>query len=213
MNEAILRGLIFKAQGLKSRIKLSEKWNERKAIVKQNADNCWLYSCLNNLWLNLGYKVSQEEIGLIKNRLTELGVDVNHGNNEMLAGAVICERWNNKNPDRKIAHFSIDFEKDTLLMADLLKNGYSFIYTRSAKDEFQDDIRDNDTINKIHNLRGAWHAVNVMLESKDNAKIVEVWQRGDDHFANYFDYEDVLIFGRNIQSWTIDHAFSFFDYC
>lgn len=174
MSEVILRGLIFKAQGLKSRIKLSERWNERKAIVKQNADNCWLYSCLNNLWLNLGYKVSQEEIGLIKNRLTELGVDVNHGNNEMLAGAVICERWNNKNPDRKIAHFSIDFEKDTLLMADLLKNGYSFIYTRSAKDEFQDDIRDNDTINKIHNLRGTRHAVNVMLESKDNAKIVEV---------------------------------------
>lgn len=174
MSEAILRGLIFKAQGLKSRIKLSERWNERKAIVKQNADNCWLYSCLNNLWLNLGYKVSQEEIGLIKNRLTELGVDVNQGNNEMLAGAVICERWNSKNPNRKIAHFSIDFEKDTLLMADLLKNGYSFIYTRSAKDEFQDDIRDNDTINKIHNLRGARHAVNVMLGSKDNAKIVEV---------------------------------------
>ena len=213
MNEAILRGLIFKAQGLKSRIKISERWNERKTIVKQNADNCWLYSCLNNLWLNLGYKVSQDEIDQVKNRLTELGVDVNQGNNEMLAGAVICERWNSKNPNRKIAHFSIDFEKDTLLMADLLKNGYSFIYTRSAKDEFQDDIRDNDTINKIHNLRGARHAVNIMLESKDNAKIVEVWQRGDDHFANYFDYEDVLIFGRNIQSGTINHAFSFFDYC
>ena len=49
MNEAILRGLIFKAQGLKSQLKLKEKWNERKAVVKQNADNCWLYSCLNNL--------------------------------------------------------------------------------------------------------------------------------------------------------------------
>ena len=169
MSEAELRKLFLQAQGLKIDMKLSERWNERKAVVEQDAGNCWLYSCLNNLWLNLGYKVNQLEIQQLKNRLTELGVNVNEGNNEMLAGAVICERWN-----KKIAHFCIDFEKDTLLMADLFKNGYSFIYTRSAKSEFQDDIRDNDTINKIHNLRGAWHAVNVMLESKDNAKIVEV---------------------------------------
>lgn len=212
MSEAILRGLIFKAQGLKMNLKIKERRNERKAVVKQDAGNCWLYSCLNNLWLNLGYKVNQDEIQSIKNRLTEMGINVNEGNNEMLAGAIICERWNKNNPDRKIAHFAIDFEKDTLLMAELLKNGYSFIYTRSAQGAFQDDIHDNDTINKIHNLRGSRHAVNVMLESKNNAKIMEVWQRGDDHFANYFDYEDVLIFGRNIQAWTIYHSFSFFDF-
>lgn len=212
MNETELRRLLLQAQGLKMDMKLSERWNERKAVVEQDAGNCWLYSCLNNLWLNLGHKVNQSEIQQLKNRLTELGVNVNEGQNERLAGAVICERWNKKNPNRKIAHFYIDFEEDTLLMAEIFKKGYSFIYTRSAKSEFQDDIRDNDTINKIHNLRGAWHAVNVMLESKDNAKIVEVWQRGDDHFANYFDYEDVLIFGRNIQAWTIHHSFSFFDF-
>lgn len=212
MNEMELGRLIRQSQWLKFQLQLKERWNERKAVVKQNADNCWIYTCLNNLWLNLWYKVNQSEIQQLKNRLTELGVNVNEVNNERLAAAVICERWNKKNPDRKIAHFYIDFEEDTLLMAEIFKKGYSFIYTRSAKDEFQNDIRDNDTINQIHNLRGARHAVNVMLESKDNAKIMEVWQRGDDHFANYFDYEDVLIFGRNIQSGTIHHAFSFFDF-
>lgn len=174
MNETELRRLLLQAQGLKIDMKLSERRNERKAVVEQDAGNCRLYSCLNNLWLNLGYKVSQREIQQLKNRLTELGVNVNEGQNERFAGAVIVERWNKKNPDRKIAHFYIDFEEDTLLMAEIFKKGYSFIYTRSAKDGFQNDIRDNDTINQIHNLRGARHAVNVMLESKDNAKIMEV---------------------------------------
>lgn len=212
MDKHELNRLIRWAEGLKFQLKPSERRNQRKAVVEQDAGNCWLYSCFNNLWLQLGYKISQSEIDQLKARLTELGIDVNEGNNEALAGAVIVERWNKKNPDRKIAHFFIEFEKDPQLMGELRKQGYSFIYTRSTKSEIQNDIRDNDVVDAIHQLKGQWHAVNVCLKSKEEIKIMEIGQWGDDHFANYFEYKDAIIFGRNIQSGTIHHAFSFFDF-
>lgn len=171
-----LSRLIRHARGARFRLKPNERWYTRKAVVEQDAGNCWLYSCFNNLWLQFGYQITQEEIKQLKARLTELGVDVNEGNNEAVAGAVIVERWNKKNPDRKIAHYYLDFEKDPKLMGELRKKGYSFIYTRSNQTPFKEDVRDNDILDHIHTLRGAWHAVNVCLKGKEDITIMEIGQ-------------------------------------
>lgn len=207
-----LKRLLLKHKTSTAILDIVPRWNERKAIVQQDAGNCWLYVCFNNLWLNLGYKVSETEIQEIKDRLHALGVDTETiGNSEELGGAVICERWNERNA-KKITMYSLNFYRNPARMGTILKNGYALIYGRSNKPEILEDIKDNDVVDEIHNVRGNWHAVNICVREEGKAQLMEIGQRWEAHYANEFTYKNVLIFGDNIKAGSIDQDFTFFDY-
>lgn len=167
----------------------------------------------NNMRLNLGYKISLNNIINIKRMLRDAGVDFEDlGNSERVAAAVICE-WRNKEfPNRKIWFFCLDFDKDAEKMGKLFLDGYSLVYTRSTKAEFQEDIRDNDVVDSIHKVWAEWHAVNLCIPKKEDPTLMEIGQRGDEHYANQFTYKDIMVFGGNIKAWSIDKHFTFLDY-
>lgn len=193
--------------------KQSPRWNERIAVTRQSWANCWLYSMFNNMWLNLGYKISLNNIINIKRMLRDAGVDFEDlGNSERVAAAVICERWNKEFPNKKIWFFCLDFDKDAEKMGKLFLDGYSLVYTRSTKPEFQEDIRDNDVVDSVHKVWAEWHAVNLCIPKKEDPTLMEIGQRGDEHYANQFTYRDIMVFGGNIKAWSIDNHFTFLDY-
>lgn len=97
-------------------------------------------------------------------------------------------------------------------MGTILKNGYALIYGRSNKPEILEDIKDNDVVDEIHNVRGNWHAVNICVREEGKAQLMEIGQRWEAHYANEFTYKNVLIFGDNIKAGSIDQDFTFFDY-
>lgn len=165
------------------------------------------------MWLNLGYKINLNNIINIKRMLRDAGVDFEDlGNSEEVAAAVICERWNQEFPDKKIWFFSLDFYKDPKKMGELFLDWYSLVYTRSTKAEFQEDIRDNDVVDSVHKVWAEWHAVNLCIPKKEDPTLMEIGQRGDEHYANQFTYKDIMVFGGNIKAWSIDKHFTFLDY-
>ena len=193
--------------------KQTPRWHKRIAVTRQSWANCWLYSMFNNMWLNLWYKISLNNIINIKRMLRDAGVDFEDlGNSEEVAAAVICERWNQEFPDKKIWFFSLDFYKDPKKMGELFLDWYSLVYTRSTKSEFQEDIRDNDVVDSVHKVWAEWHAVNLCIPKKEDPTLMEIGQRGDEHYANQFTYKDITVFGENIKAGSIDKHFTFLDF-
>lgn len=157
------------------------------------------------------YAVSESDIQAIKSRLEAVGVATTTSNNEKLAMAVICERWNERNKD-KIGFFELNFFDAPKKLWTLLKNGLALVYTRSIREEIQNDIKDNDVLDDIHKLKWERHASNVCLAEKGWETIMEIGQRWDGHYANVFSYKNVLLFGNNIKAWMIAPNFTFIDY-
>jgi hypothetical protein len=119
----------------------------KKAKYTQGVNNCWIYSILNNLYLNTGILVDAKQFEAY---LKSYKINTTRKNSSYLSGSMICKFLQSK----KLELFELDVLTDTKLFSKLLLAGYSFVYNRYSNDAILKDIKDNKTINNIIQKEG-----------------------------------------------------------
>lgn len=172
------------------------------SAFKQTDANCWIYSVLNNLYLNTGIKVDDVAV---KRKITDYWLNVYGGNNSDFSAAILCEFLK----DKKIKAYKLDILKNTKLFAELLKAGYSFVYTRDCHNNVLQDIADNNQIDDIVITKGMRHAVNIKFMGK---KLREYGSRWSSSRYNEFDWGTTDVFIKSVKAWAVSSEVIFLDF-
>lgn len=170
----------------------------------QTAGNCWIYSMLNNAYLNLGILLDED---IIKQNIEDLGINHDTWNDTKYSWTIICDYLHNIG--KEVMCYEVNVMTQTKLFADLLKAWYTFTYTRDCHDNVLKDIRDNKEIDDIIITRGSRHAVNVCFINK---KLTEFWSWWDNNEYNNFVYGNTDIFIKSIRAGAIQPTVQFLDF-
>lgn len=169
----------------------------------QTAGNCWIYSILNNLYLNTGIEVDPEEVKLY---IKSFWINPDTGNDTKYSGTILCDylksKWHN------LMLYEVDVMKQTKLFADLLKAWYSLTYTRDCHDNVLQDIKDNKSIDTIIISKWSWHAVNIRFQEKRLTEFGSWWTSTYNNFV----YGNTDIFIKSIRAWAIQSTVRFLDF-
>lgn len=175
---------------------------KKKSLHQQDWANCWIFSVLNNLYLNTWITCDPIEF---KEYIKKYWFNPEVWNSFKISATILCkflERYN-------IRAYYIDVLKDTKLFAELLKNWYSFVYSRDCHDNVLQDIKDNNEINETIRTKWYRHAVNICFI---NWKLTEFGSRWDYNIYNNFVYWDTDIFIKSVKAWAIYNEVLFLDF-
>jgi hypothetical protein len=173
----------------------------RKSLYKQTAGNCWIYSVMNNWYLNLSINVDEEKF---IEYMKLYGLDTDRGNDYKISWPIFCNYFQ----EHSLRFYELDVLEDTKLFAKLLKAWYCFVYTRDCHDSVLRDIRDDKEIDDIIKSRWAWHAVNLWFE---NGKLKEYGSWWENSPYNNFVYGTTDVFIKSVREWAISSKVYFLD--
>lgn len=175
---------------------------QKKSIYTQTAGNCRIYSVLNNLYLNTGLIIAEKDF---IDYMKTFWLNTDAGNTYEISAPLLCSFLAKEN----IRAYVVDVMKETKLFAKLLKNWYSFVYTRDCHDNVLQDIKDNKEIDEIIQSRWRRHAVNITFEKW---KLKEYGSWWDYSVYNNFSYGSTDIFIKSIRAGAIGSEVLFLDY-
>lgn len=193
---------------------------EKKPKFVQTASNCWIYSVLNNLYLNTNILVDGKSF---ERFISWFGIDSKKWGFPLVSWSLLCEYI----PSKEICRYEIDlirkenqdkkiyqdkyFDKNAIkLFGRLLLQGLVFNYSRVSGDDIREDIKDNDTINRVLSKENDWrHATNIYFK---NNKLHEIGTRSENSIYNEFSYETIAWFIKSIKEKTIRPTVRFLYY-
>lgn len=175
----------------------------KRPKYKQDANNCRLYAGLNDLYFNTGIVTDAEDFELyLKNkRISPHAWNVSYTAGEMLL-KYFPEKW--------LDFFRLDILTDTKLFAQLLKAGYSLIYTRVHNTDLLNDIMYDKRVDKVFTKR--YSTTHVAVIRFEGWKIREKWSWGNDNRFNEFHYKDIDTFIACVKAGAIRSDIRFLDF-
>ena len=177
-------------------------WYDPK--LEQDSSNCWIFSSCQNTARNwLGFLA---DVDKTKSLLSSFGLNTQVWGKALIACAGACEIYK----DKHIFVWSLDVLKNTRLFANMLKEWYWFIYSRSHYIDLAVDVRDNWNLDSVIENWPKRHSTSIWFD-KATKKLIEngnrkVWSLMDD-----FPRWSTENFIASVRKWGVDSTVLFID--
>lgn len=168
--------------------------NTRKSLVEQDASNCWIFSVINNAYMELWIDL---EPMTIKKEIAKFGYNTEEGQYIPSSWSIVAEYLSKKNKKEYILQ-EINILKQKKILYNLLINKHALLISRMNSDELMADIRDNGIVDNII-VNPEWrHATNITYMDK---YIQEFGTRGTSRYNNFkYGYK---VFIKMAEQWAI----------
>ena len=186
---------------------IQENNSDKTPQFGQHASNCRFYSMCNNTYYNL-QNFNLSDLIEVKNIMKSEWFNMKEWWDWCISWAFIAKYLSEK-LDLPVRCFQIDFYKDTLKFAELLKKWVVFEMSRFNAPMLYLDAHDDWKVNQIYRPYQAtgWHSTNIYYDPEKKL-LKELWTWWDDSKNNQF-YYDILYFWKNIQTRCISPIFNF----
>lgn len=167
-----------------------------KSMYEQDASNCWLFSAMNELYVNTGLSSNIKEI---KNTLIQYWNNPDEGSRLILWWVITATQY------PYIYEYMITPLKNPKEFVNLAKLWFAMRMARKNNQSIKSDIKDNYIVENV--LKNEWwrHAVTIYRDWKYR---VELGSRGDDNKYNNFRYTQTALLN-SLKVWTIKPDFYF----
>lgn len=163
--------------------------NDKHSQFEQNASNCWLYAYFNNLYFSTWYKITQKEIGTIKDLMKKIWINTENWWMSEIAGVVLARYMSYIK--KKVCWIAGMNLLNREMYEHLKDIEQPFVASRISNRDLYKDVDDDWIINQYHwnNLEDWRHAINIYWD-KQQWMFKELWSWWDDSKYNTFYYTE-----------------------
>lgn len=164
----MINNLITKYKKLKIHKFSKKPLKKYKSLYEQDASNCWLFSAMNELYVNTWL---ESDIDLLKSEMVELGWDPDKGWKIMVWWLITASQY------QDIYEYEIEPFKQIKEFVKLMKAWFAMRMVRRNNSQLKSDIKDNLLVEDVLLDEGWRHAVTIYRDWKYFVELGSWWNK------------------------------------